>query len=46
MLHHVEDPRQLDNEPLYLEVDEPELGAYIITDDQEEPIISLSSKCK
>jgi hypothetical protein len=30
MLHHVEDPRQLDNEPLYPEVDKLELGAYII----------------
>jgi hypothetical protein len=33
----------LDNEPLYLEEDEPELGAYVITDDQEELIISLSA---
>jgi hypothetical protein len=32
----------LDNEPLYPEVDEPELGSYVITDDQEDPIISLS----
>jgi hypothetical protein len=41
MLHHVEDPQQLDNEPLYPEVVEPELGAYVVTDDQEEPVISL-----
>jgi hypothetical protein len=43
MLHHVEDPQQLDNEPLYTKVDEPTLGAYVIIDDQEEPIILSSS---
>jgi hypothetical protein len=43
MLHHVEDPQLLDNEPLYPKGDEPELGAYVIRDlDMEESIISLS----
>jgi hypothetical protein len=41
MLHHVEDPWQMDNEPLFLEIDETKLGAYVITEDQEEPTILM-----
>jgi hypothetical protein len=39
MLHHVEDLKKLDNEPLCLEVLEPYLGTYVVTDDHKEPII-------
>jgi hypothetical protein len=39
MLHHVEDPQQLDNEPLYPKVSKPELGTYVVMDDHEESVI-------
>ena len=40
-LHHVEDPQQLDNEPLYPQVVDPELGTYVVMDDQEK-LVTLS----
>jgi hypothetical protein len=41
-LHHVDDLQKLDNEPLYPQVVDPELGTYVVMDDQEK-LVTLSS---
>jgi hypothetical protein len=38
MLHHVEDPCNMANDPLYLDVQEPDLGAYVIIDCPKVPL--------
>jgi hypothetical protein len=42
MLHNVEDPQQLNNEPLYLETLEPDLGTYVVMDENDEPRCHLN----
>lgn len=40
MLHNVEDPQKMNNEPLYPEVYEPNLERYVVMDEHDEPLLS------
>jgi hypothetical protein len=43
MLHNVEDPHKMNNEPLYHEIFEPDLGTYVVMDEHNEPLLSPKS---
>lgn len=36
MLHNVEDPKKLNNEPLYLDILELDLGTYVVMDEHDD----------
>jgi hypothetical protein len=46
ILHNVEDPPKLDNEPLYPEVSKPNLVIHVVMDEHDEPILPPESISK